>query len=131
MACDEVFTGINVRPVIARIEERRRRDPHVNFLRPGFTDKADNACACRSPHDGIIDQDNSLSLDDAADCIQLETDKIVSLRLGRRDKGAPDVFVLDKSDGVRDSGLLRISGRGVEPRIGNSDDKVGIDRLEK
>ena len=95
MACDEVFTGINVRPVIARIEERRRRDPHVNFLRPGFTDKADNACACRSPHDGIIDQDNSLSLDDAADCIQLETDKIVSLRLGRRDKGAPDVFVLD------------------------------------
>ena len=92
-AGDELFIGGDIGTEIAGEEEWRRADAHMNFLRPGFFEHADQVFHRRTAHDRVIDEDNAFSPDSRFQNIKLDTDAIFAFFLGRFDEGSADIAI--------------------------------------
>lgn len=60
--CDEIFFRIDVRSVITGVQERGRRDAHMDLLCARFAQKLYDASARRTAHDRIVDEDDAFPL---------------------------------------------------------------------
>ena len=80
-------------------------------------------------HDGVVDDDESLALDDLAQGVELEADAELAQGLGGLDEGAPHVGVLHQALPVGDAGGLGVADGGRGARLGRGDDEVGFHRV--
>src|SRR5574344_204385 len=80
--------------------------------------------ACRSAHDGVVDNDDSLILYVANHYIELNEHKILALFLSGRNKRAADIFVLYDSVRIRNSGSLCVADCSAESAVGNTDNDI-------
>ena len=80
-------------------------------------------------HDGVVDDDEALALDDLAQGVELEADAELAQGLGGLDEGAPHVGVLHQALPVGDAGGLGVADGGGGARLGGGDDEVGFHRV--
>ena len=80
-------------------------------------------------HDGVVDDDEALALDDLAQGVELEADAELAQGLGGLDEGAPHVGVLHQALPVGDAGGLGVADGGRGARLGRGDDEVGLHRV--
>ena len=80
-------------------------------------------------HDGVVDDDESLALDDLAQGVELEADAELAQGLGGLDEGAPHVGVLHQALPVGDAGGLGVADGGRGARLRRGDDEVGLHRV--
>ena len=80
-------------------------------------------------HDGVVDDDEALALDDLAQGVELEADAELAQGLGGLDEGAPHVGVLHQALPVGDAGGLGVADGGRGTRLGGGDDEVGFHRV--
>ena len=123
---DELVFVVNIRAVVTFGHKGRRADPHVDLLRAGLAQQVDGAAAGGAPDDGVIDQHHALALHHGADGVQLDIDLIFPHILRGRNKGAADVFVLDKAHAVGDPGLPGVAHGGVQTGVRHADDDVRL-----
>ena len=100
---DEVIGRVDIRAVIAGMEERRCGDAQVNFLRSRLADEVCDALARRAAHDGVVDEYNPFPVDGFGDGVELDAHLVDAVFLPGRDEGAADVLVLDEPDAVGDA----------------------------
>ena len=82
----------------------------------------------RAAHDGVVDEDHPLALDQRAVDVELEAHAHVADLLGRLDEGAAHVLVADDAHGVGNAALVGVAdGRG-RAAVGHRADEVGLDR---
>src|SRR5207249_518386 len=84
---DQLLSGRRVDPVVARPPDRRRGDAHVDLPRAGSPDHLDDLAACRPPDDGVVHDDDALSLDGLPHRVQLDADAEVPDALAWLDEG--------------------------------------------
>lgn len=123
---DKVFSRIDIRTVIARIEEGRSGYTHVYFFCARLSQKRNDMFARRTSYDRVVYEYHSLSRYRLFDRIEFDIYEIDSLVLLGRDKRPADIFVFDKAYAVRYSRSLRITERCVESRIGYAYYYVGV-----
>src|SRR6266852_5944887 len=93
------------------------------------SDHTDDLAAGRAAHDGIIDEDHALAIDQAADGIELELHAEISDGLRRFDESASDVVIANQAHAKGNFGFERIAdGRG-HAGIGHGDDDIRIDGM--
>ena len=80
-------------------------------------------------HDGVVDDDEALALDDLAQGVELEADAELAQGLGGLDEGAPHVGVLHQALPVGDAGGLGVADGGRGARLRRGDDEVGFHRV--
>ena len=80
-------------------------------------------------HDGVVDDDEALALDDLAQGVELEADAELAQGLGGLDEGAPHVGVLHQALPVGDAGGLGVADGGRGARLRRGDDEVGLHRV--
>ena len=124
---DELVGGVDVRAVVAGMEEGRRGDAQVDLLGPRLADEVGDALARCAAHDGVVDEHDSLAANCLIDGVELDAHLVDAVLLAGRDEGAPDVLVLDEADAVGDARGAAVAERRVKPRVGHADDDVGID----
>ena len=127
MAGDQVFLRIDIRSVIAGVQERRRGDAHMDLLCPGFPQQADDPPAGRTPDDGIVDQHNTLVPDHILNGGQLDLHLVQPVI--RRDERPADVFVLDQPDPVGNAGSAAVPQGCVQPGIRHADHQIRLRRV--
>ena len=124
---DEFLADARIDAVVAGIADGGRAHAHVDGLRAGVPQHLDNLAARRAAHDGIIDHDDALALDDRADRIELELDGRVARLLRRLDERAADVAVLDQALDERQAGLVGIARRGRCAGVRHRDDDIALE----
>ena len=127
VAGDQVLLRIDIGAVIAGMQKRGRRDPHMDFLRSGLPQEGDDPPAGGSADNGIVDQHHPFSADHIPDRGQFDPDLIQPVI--RRDEGSSDIFVFDQADFVRNAGGTAESQRGVQAGIRNADDDIRFGRM--
>ena len=118
-----------VRSVVAGMQEGRRRDAHMNFLRAGFPEHPHDVGAGGAAHDGVVNQDNAFVPNGF-----LHGGKLYLYGVhppGGLDERATDVFVFDEPDAVGNAGGSGVADGRVESRVRNADDYVGIRGMGK
>jgi hypothetical protein len=61
MICDKILSGIDIRPVIAGINEGRRGYPHMNFFSSGLSEKYNYSLAGGASDDCAVNQHNAFT----------------------------------------------------------------------
>ena len=79
-------------------------------------------------HERVVQQDDALALENAADRVQLDLDAEVPDRLLRLDEGPADVVVADQPHPHRQLRLFREADRGADAGVGDRHDDVGVGR---
>ena len=120
---------IDVSSVVAGCDKGGSADLHMDFLCAGTAQHFHRTAAGGAPYDGIVNQNNSLPVHDTPDGVELEADPHFAFCLGRGDKGAPDVFVFCKTNGVGDAGGFCVAHGGIQPRIRHTDNNIRLDGM--
>ena len=87
----------------------------MHFFRARASNHPHNLSASGSPNDGIVNQHNSLSFQNAAHRVQLHLDPEMSNRGLRLDERAADVMIADEPHPQRNVRFVRIAHRGANP----------------
>ena len=107
----------------------RAGDAEVHFRRAGIAHHLDDLHRSRTAHDGVVDEDDPLSLDQAAIGIVLALDAGMTRAVGRLDEGATDIVRADDAELERNAGTLGIAdGRG-DAAVGHRNDEIDVDRI--
>ena len=101
----------------------------MDFRGARLAQKLYDSGACRAAHNRIVDHDDALAAHGIRNRIELDAHLILTALLTGRDKGAADIFVLDKADSIRNAGRSRIAERRVQAGIGHADDDIRIHRM--
>ena len=109
--------------------KRRGRNPHMHLGGAGLSQQADNPSAGGAANNRVIDHHHPLALDILSQYIQLDLHRVLTLTLGRLNKAAADVAVLDKSNTVRNAALLGIAQGGVQAAVRHADDNIRVYRV--
>ena len=112
---DQMLAGFNVGAEIARMQERRSGNAHMDLGCSGFAQKFDDAFACRAADDGIVDQNDTFAAYGRRDRIELDAKGAVPVSLIGLNKCSADVFVFDKAYVIRNSRLFCIAQGSVKP----------------
>ena len=126
---DELGLDLGVDAVEARVVDRRRADPDVDFGRAGLAQELDDALRGRAADDRVVDHDQPLAVDDLAQRIELDRHAPVAQPGRRLDERAPGVPVAVHPLAVRQAGLLGEPGRRGRPGIRDGHHEVGVDRV--
>src|SRR5208282_5606755 len=125
---DQFFFRRRVHSVEAGRDGRRAGNPHVDFFRAGVANHADNFLAGGAAHNGVIDQNDSLARDKAADGVEFQLHTKVAHGLLRLNKSTSDVVIANKPEPKRNAALGGIADGRRIARIRNGNDDIGIDR---
>ena len=106
---NQLRSARRVHTVEAGRHGRRTTDAQVHFARTRRLDHLDDLPARRPPDDRVVERDDALALQDAANRVQLDPDAEVADRLLRLDERPADVVVADEAHLHGQFGLLRIT----------------------
>ena len=98
----------------------------MDLFRSGFPEQVYDAPAGSSPDNGVIDQNDALSLHQTANGVELDIDANLALFLRGRNKCAPDVFILGKPDAVGKPGGFGIPQGRIQTGVWHTDDHIGL-----
>ena len=129
LTCNQILSRIDVRAVIAGIQERRRGNAEMHLFCPRFTNQPHNSCRGCTADDRVVDQNHTLAANGLRNRVQLDLHQILAGRLTGRNEGSSDILVLQKADSVRNAGLLRITKRRIQTGIRNADDHICLHRM--
>ena len=129
LTCDQILSRIDVRAVIAGIQERRCGNTEMHLFCPRFANQPHNSCRGCAADDGVVDQNHTLAANGLRNRVQLDLHQILSGRLAGRNEGSSDILVLQKADSVWNAGLLRITKRRIQTGIRNADDHIRLHRM--
>ena len=127
--CDQLFIRRHIGSKIARIQKRRRTDPHMYFLCAGFFQHFDNICAGCPTHDGIIHHNDPLSAHHFFNYIQLDLNAGFSLTLLRFNERSAHIAVFMECHSVGNSRLFGIPLCSNKSRIRNTYHKIRLNRI--
>ena len=96
----------------------------MNFASAGRADHSNDLAAGRPAHDGIIHENHPVSVDDAANRVELHLDAEMPNRLLRLNEGSPYVVIPDESHSHGNSGCIGKPHCGAHAGVGNRDDNV-------
>ena len=91
------------------MKERRGADTYMHFQCSGFLEHADQVCDRGSSYDGVVDQNDPLTLNCGFQDAQFEVNAGFTLLLGRFDESSSDIAVLIESKSKWNSGFFGIS----------------------
>ena len=128
-AGDQVLPGVHVRAEEAGITEGRGRDAHMDFLRSGFPQEADDALAGGAADDGVVNENHPLVPDGLRDDVQLDADGGFPHVLAGGNEAAADVFVLQEAHAVGNAAFLGVAQGGVDAGVRHADDHVRFHRV--
>src|SRR5690606_11092465 len=97
-----------------------------HLARAGVAGDADDLLGGRSPHDGVVDQQDVLAAKLEVDCVQLAPYRLGALRLARHDERSPDVAVLDEALAILYSQMVCHLHRGGPAGVRYGDYDVDI-----
>src|SRR5271168_4050031 len=126
---DEFFARRRVHAVVARRNSGRATDAHVDFAGAGFADHAHDFAAGGAADDGIVDENNTLAFDEAADGVEFQLHAKIANGLRWLDKRAADVMIADQAHAERDFRFERVADGGGNAGIGDGHDDIGVDRM--
>src|SRR5664279_1698134 len=98
VGCDKLLLRGCIHSVVTRGDCRRTRDAHVHFLGAGVAHHSDDLPAGRATNYRIVDQHDSLTLDNMSHRIQLETYTEIADSLLRLDERAAHVVIANQSE---------------------------------
>src|SRR5581483_8854731 len=122
----QLFAGRCIDPVKARRYGWGATDPHMNFARPRLSYDANDLGAGCPSNNGIIDQDDSLSFQQAADRVELQLHAEIAQGLAWLDEGTPHVMVPDEGHLHGDAGFLGEAGGGGYARVRDRNHQVRL-----
>src|SRR5213594_3193835 len=96
-----MFFRRRIHAIKAWRDRRWTGNPHVNFLRAGIADQADNLLAGGAAHDRIVNQGNALPVEQAAHRIELQFDAEITHRLARLDERSSNVVIAYQAEAER------------------------------
>ena len=101
----------------------------MHFFCSGGTDHLYNFAACRSAHDGVINQDDAFAGQKFSNGIQFDLYAEVPDFGFRLDKRSADVVVTNQAECKWNSRLLGVTDRGGDARIRNRHHEIGLERI--
>ena len=117
---DHLLARGHVDAVVARMLDRRRRDPHVDLARARVAEHLDDLARRVAAHDRVVDDDEALAADDLGQRVELHPQAVTAKLLARLDEGPPDVAVLDQAVVLRQPAGAREAARGRVARVGTA-----------
>ena len=106
MTGDQIVTGINVRAVIAGIEERRCGNTHMDFLCACISEQFNYSGAGRTSDYRVVYHNNSFAFDNAGYRIELDAHLIGTALLTGGNECSSDVFILNETYFIGNTRLL-------------------------
>src|SRR5882757_4853949 len=100
----------------------------MDLLCPRIANHANDLPAGRAAHDGVVDQDYALALEQTAHRIQLELHAEIADSLLGFDKSASYIVIANESEAERNAAFCGVSQSGGDAGIWNRDDEVRIHR---
>jgi len=125
---DHLLARRHVDAVVAGVADRGRRDPQVDLQGAGVAKHADDLPGGVAAHDRVVDDNDSLALDDLRQRVELHPQAVLAQLLTRLDESALDVTVLDQAVVLGDPGGACKAVGGWISRVGDRDHEVGVDR---
>src|SRR6185369_3555683 len=126
---DELFASRRVNAVVARGNRRRAADAHVDFFCADFANHAHDFAAGGAADERVVDEDDALAFEQAADGVEFEFDAEIADGLRGFDEGATDVMIADQAHAERDAGFESVADGGGNAGVRNGDDDVGVNRM--
>src|SRR5271167_543669 len=126
---DELFACGRVHAVVARRNRGWTADAHVDFAGAGFADHAHDFAAGGAANDGIVDENDTLAFDEAADRIEFQLHAKIADSLRGLDKRATDVMITDQAHAERDLRFERVTDGGGNAGIRNGDDDICVNGM--
>ena len=125
---DHLLPRRHVDPVVARVADRRRRDPQVDLARAGIAEHPDDLARRVPPHDRVVDDHDALPAHDLGERVELHPQSVAPQLLARLDEGARDIAVLDEAVVLGEARRLGVTvGRRVAG-VRHGDDEIRIHR---
>ena len=126
---DELFARGRVHAVVTRRNRGRTADAHVNFAGAGFANHAHNFAAGGAADDGVVDENDALAFDEAADGIEFQLYAEISNGLRRLDERAADVVIANQAHAERNFRFERVADGGGNAGIGDGHDDIGVNGM--
>ena len=124
----QVAVVAHVDAEVARVHDRRARDPHVHLGRPGVADQLDQRPGGRAAHERVVDHHDPLAGQVLGEGVELQRHAAVADLLRRLDERAPDVAVLDQPVVERHAAGPGVPDGGGDRGVGHRDHDVGVGR---
>src|SRR4051812_5208723 len=125
---DHLLARRHVDAVVARVLDRRRRDPHVDLLRAGVAEHLDDLARRVAADDRVVDDDQALARHHLGQRVELQPQAVLAQLLAGLDERARDVAVLHEAVVLGQAGRPCHAARGGVARVRHRDDQVGVDR---
>ena len=123
----QVAVVAHVDAEVARVDDRRARDPHVHLGGAGVADQLDQRPGRRAAHQRVVDHHDPLAGQVLGERVELEGHAAVADLLRRLDERAADVAVLDQPVVERHAAGPGVADGGGDRGVGHGDDDVGVD----
>ena len=124
----QVAVVAHVDAEVARVHDRRARDPHVHLGRAGVADQLDERPGRRAAHERVVDHHDPLAGEVLAEGVELEGHAAVADLLRRLDERAADVAVLDQPVVERHAARPGVADGRRDRGVRHRDHDVGVDR---
>ena len=125
---DHLLARGHVDAVVARVADRRRRDPHVDLARARVAQHLHDLARRVAAHDRVVDDDQPLAADHLGQRVELHPQAVLAQLLAGLDERARDVAVLDQPVVLREPAGAREAARGRVAGVRHRDHEVGVDR---
>src|SRR5689334_16737767 len=125
---NQLFFARRIDPVMTGSRDRRRRDPEMHLFRTRLTDELDERPTGGAPDDGVVHDDDLLSLQYFPDGIELDLDLGHPAGLGGVNERPPHIMVPDQRMLELGARPLGEAERHRVRRVGHGEDTVGAGR---
>src|SRR5208282_3658919 len=126
---DELFARGRVHAVITRRNRGRATDAYVNFAGAGFADHANDFAAGGAADDGVVDENDALAFNKAANGIEFQFHAEIPDGLRGFDERAADVVIANQAHAERNFRFERVADGSWHAGVRNGHDNVGVDRM--
>ena len=125
---DHLGAGRHIDPVVARMLDRRRRDPEVDLSGAGIAQHPDDLASRVAADDRVVDDHQPLAGDDLGQRVELQPQALAPQLLTRLDERPRDVAVFDEPVVLGQSCGPRQPARGGVSGVRHRNHEVGVDR---
>ena len=113
---------------VARVRDRRARDPEVDLGRAGLADQPHEGAGGGAPDQRVVDHHDPFAGEVLGQRVELHGDATITHLLRRLDEGPPDVAVLDQPVVEREPAAAGEADGRRDRRVGDGHDDVGVGR---
>ena len=97
----------------------------MHFLCACVADELDQTSHRGTTHDGVINHDNALALNRAAQGIELQTYRALTLVLTGLNEGTANITILNQTHAVGNARILGIADCSRDTGVRDTDDDIG------